>query len=517
MNFEGRKNLSCKAVAGLFPDGLLDKLATVHDELPGDVHMTGGTVRDLLLGRKPADIDLTVVRRAKLWADRLAACTGGTYVELGRDEDAARVVWQGLDVDFSSFREGAASIDQELHKRDITVNSMALPIHGLLHDPTCANHETLPVIDPVGGIRDLEQQLVRMTSRDSFHSDPLRMLRVFRFAAVLGFTVDPDTGKQIHLHRQEIERVSPERVAHELDLIMGSGRAHQAFIGMRECGLLWEILPELQAGVGMDQPASHHLDVFEHSLEALHQMELVLADPGSYFPENRVVMEKYLQTGRRPVQLKWAALFHDVGKPATYGINEDKGGRITFYNHDLQGADIFTSIARRLRWSNEDTAVVARLIASHMRPFFLANNQRQGNLSLKACLRLVKSIEDHLPGLFLLAMADALAGKGDGSPEEMEREVVDLFQRLVQVEQENVAPVRTAAPLITGKDLISELHLSPGPLFRRILTQVEEAHMEHTITTRKQALALAAECAEKEATQNRDIKSTEPRMDTDNH
>jgi poly(A) polymerase len=509
MALENTKNISCKAVAGLFPGGLLEKLAEVHAELPGDLYMTGGTVRDLLLGRQSADIDLTVVHRAKQWADRLADCCGGTYVELGREEDAARMVWQGVDVDFSSFREGASSIDEELHKRDITVNSMALPIHGLLLDPTCRKHETLPVIDPVGGIRDLDQQLVRITSKHSFHSDPLRMLRVFRFAAVLGFSIDSNTLHLVHLHRQEIERVSPERVAHELDLIMASGRAHWAFTAMRDCGLLWEILPELQAGVGMVQPASHHLEVFDHCLETLHQMELVLADPGSFFPGNREVMEKYLQPNRRLGQLKWAALFHDVGKPATYGINEDKGGRITFYNHDLQGADIFTGLARRLRWSGADTTVVVRLIRGHMRPFFLANNQRQGTLTLKACLRLVKSIAEHLPGLFLLAMADALAGKGEGSPEAIEREVAGLFDRMYRVEQENVAPVRSALPLITGNDLIKELHLKPGPEFRRILAQVEEAHMENTISTRKQALALARSEAGNQKPETRSRK-TEP-------
>ena len=499
MNDQKQKHISCRAAAALFPGDLLQLLAAVHDDLPGDVYMTGGTVRDLLLGRKPADIDLTVVRRAKQWARRLVEQTGATYVELGREEDAARVVWQGLDVDFSSFREGASSIDEELQKRDITVNSMALPVHGLLHDVDCTDHGRLPVLDPVGGVQDLHDQLIRVTSRESFHSDPLRMLRVFRFAAVLHFAVDADTLEEIRLHRSEIERVSRERVAHELDLIMASDRAHQAFVDMHRCGLLWEILPELQAGAGMDQPASHHLDVFEHCLEALHQMELVLTDPAAYFPENDAEMEQYLQADRRLVQLKWAALFHDVGKPATYGINEDKGGRITFYNHDLQGADIFMSIARRLRWSSRDMKVVARLIAGHMRPFFLANNQRQGSLSLKACLRLVKSIGSHLPGLFLLAMADALAGKGEGSPAEMEQEVSGLFHRLTLVEQEHVVPVQTAPPLITGKDLIDELHLSPGPLFRKILEQVEEAHMEHTIDTRAQALALAAEYAQQNA------------------
>ena len=492
-----RKKISCQAVAGLFPEGLPAKLAAVHAVMPGEVYITGGTVRDLLLGRKPADIDLTVVRGAKQWAELLVEQTGGTYVELGREEDAARVVWQGLDVDFSSFRQGASSIEEELHKRDLTVNSLALPVHGLLHDPGCTHQEYLHVLDSVGGLQDLQDALIRMTSRESFASDPLRMLRVFRFGAVLNFTVDSETLQEIRLQRSSIDRVSRERVAHELDLIMATGRAHQAFVDMYRCGLLWEILPELQAGAGMEQPASHHLDVFEHCLEALRQMELILADLPGYFPKNFQDMEQYLQSERRIIQLKWAALFHDVGKPATYGINEDKGGRITFYNHDLQGADIFAAIARRLRWSSRDTKVVAQLIAGHMRPFFLANNQRQGELTLKACLRLVKSIGGHLPGLFLLAMADALAGKGEGSPAEMEQEVSDLFQRLTRIEQEHVTPVQAAPPLITGKDLIKELHLSPGPLFRIILDQVEEAHMEHTINTREQALELAAEYVEK--------------------
>jgi poly(A) polymerase len=498
--------IACSAVTALFPPGLLEHLARIHDTLPGDVYMTGGTVRDLVLGRQPADIDLTVVRRAKQWARLLAEQTGGTFVELGREEDAARVVWQGLDVDFSSFREGASSIDEELHKRDITINSMAVAVHGLLHDPGCATHDFCKVIDPVCGLQDLEKRLVRMSSQASFSSDPLRMLRVFRFAAVLDCTVDPETLEQVRLQRETIHKVSAERVAHELDLIMGSTRAAAAFAAMADCGLLWEILPELRAGVGMDQPASHHLDVFSHCLEALRQMELVLADPAEYFPDNAAEMRHYLARERRDVQLKWAALFHDIGKPATYGINEDKGGRITFYNHDLQGADIFTALAGRLRWSSRDTRLVARLITAHMRPFFLANNQRQNNLTLKACLRLVKSIGDDLPGLFLLAMADALAGKGVGSPQDIEREVAGLFRKLRQVEEEHVQPVRAAPPLITGRDLINELHLTPGPGFRRILDQVEEAHMEGQIVSRQQALALAGELASQD---------DEPRMDTE--
>ncbi|XCN75174.1 MAG: HD domain-containing protein [Candidatus Electrothrix aestuarii] len=484
-------------IAALFPGDLLEQLAIIHKDIGGEVYLVGGSVRDLVLGRSPGDLDLTVSHNAELWAEQLRNLTGGTYVELGREEDAARIVLrQGLDVDFSSFRSGAQSIVEDLELRDITVNALAVPVYGLLAQDWRDEDELL-VIDPTGGLTDLKQQQIRVISEKSFADDPLRMLRVFRFAAVLDFIVMPETLEQVWLQRESVERVAKERVAYELDLIMGSPRAHQAFSAMRDCGLLWQVLPELQAGQGMNQPASHHLDVFEHCLEALNQMERVLAGLERYFPETSSVMERYLEGKHRRVQLKWAALLHDVGKPYTYGINEAKGGRITFYNHDLRGADILTEIARRLRWAKEDTSVIARLIAGHMRPFFLANNQRQDRLTLKACLRLVRKIGEHLPGLFLLAMSDALAGKGEASPEDIEQEVAGIFFRLLKVEEEHVVPVRTAPALITGKDLIDELGLTPGPLFRILLERVEEAHMEHRISTREEALALASSEARK--------------------
>lgn len=493
------KKIACSRVQALFSPELLDHLSGIAGRRPKGIYLAGGTVRDLILGRTPADVDITVACHAKAWAGELARLTGGAFVELGREEDAARVVCQSQVIDFSSFRAGAVSIDQELTKRDLTINALGLCIDPVFDGSGCVQGMEFPVIDPLQGVGDLATGVVRVCSKQSLTDDPLRMLRVFRFAATLGFDIVPETLTEVCRHRERIAQVAVERIAHELDLIMASARAYPAFVRMAGTGLLFEILPELRAGVGMEQPASHHLDVFDHLLETLHQMERIQDDPGRYFPGYRAVMEEWLHQGNRSRQLKWAALLHDVGKPATFGINEDKGGRITFYNHDLQGADIFSALAGRLRWSKEGTRGVAELIASHMRPFFLANNQRQGNLTLKACLRLVRKIGDKLPGLFMLAMADALAGKGEGSPEEMEQEVAGLFERLWRVRQEYVAPVCSAPPLLSGHDLIKELHLEPGPLFRIILEQVEEARMEHRISTRKQALELAAGYAEAES------------------
>ena len=490
-----QKSIAAHCVTAIFPPGLLDKLAAVQHELGGAIYLVGGTVRDLLLGRRPGDLDLTIASQPKCWAERLRQRTGGACVELGREEGTFRIVTpQEIVLDFSGFRKGAVCIEDDLRRRDLTGNALAVPLHDLLHDRSLAQ---LPVLDPTSGLADLAQQRIRSISEQNLIDDPLRLLRVFRFAAALGFAVEPETLAQVRQCCPLLNKAAKERIAYELDAIMAADRAHSAFLALRDCGLLWEILPELRAGVGMAQPASHHLDVFEHCMEALRQMELVLADLPGYFQENSAVMEEYLAAAaKRRVQVKWAALLHDIGKPVCFGSKKD--GRITFYNHDLRGAGIFTAFSRRLRRSREDTEATARLIEGHMRPFFLANNQRKGKLTLRACLRLIRKADEQLPGLFLLAMADALAGKGETSPEAIEEEVSSLFKHLLRIWQERVTPVQTAPPLLTGYDLINELGLVPGPLFRTILDNIEEAQMEHTVSSRAEALALAAAIAAKQ-------------------
>ena len=416
--------------------------------------------------------------------------TGGTFVPLGREEDAARMVWRGRDHDFSSFREGAVTIEQELLKRDLTVNSMALSLEALLNGGDQADAFT-EVIDPAGGLQDQADGLIRVTSESAFAGDPLRLLRVYRFAAVLGFAVERQTADQVARERERIVNVAGERIGSEMKLIMGSGRAHETCRAMAESGLLFTVIPELRAGIGMEQPASHHLDVFGHSLAALCAMEQVQRQPADYFRDAFGSMAEFIELPGRRIQLCWAALLHDLGKPVSLTIDEDRGGKITFYNHDRAGAELVEGLGRRLRWSGEDLRTIAELVRQHMRPFHLGNVQRKGELSLKACLRLIRRLGPLLPGLFLLGMADALAGKGEKRPQEIEREVDALFSRLEQVRHEYVLPVRTGPPLITGRDLIEELGLEPGPLFREILERVEELQMEKQISGREQALAWA--------------------------
>lgn len=487
------EHLSGRQIRMLLPRWLQTHLADLLGEMGGELYLAGGVVRDLLLGTVPADIDCTVPEGAKIWAGKLAALTGGAYVVLGRDEDAGRVVSRKTIVDFSSFRQGAATIMEELTRRDLTVNALALRIDALLAERDATAERVIPILDPTGGREDLAQGRIRAASTDSFTSDPLRLVRVFRFAANLNFTIDAETLELVGRQRRLLVASSPERIAHELDLIMASAHAHAAFAAMATTGLLWEIIPELGTGAGMAQPKSHHLDVWQHNLETLRQMEQIVAAPSVFFPDCREKVAAYLTGERREVRLKWAALLHDLGKPATFALNAEKGGRITFYNHDLVGAEMFRAVARRLRWSNEDTEQVAHLIAHHMRPFHLANIARGNNLTLRAGIRMIRKIGIELPGIFLLSMADALAGQGVERIEGMEKELADLYRHLEQVRAEHVEPVQSAPPLLTGRDLIQVLHLRPGPIFKEILAAIEEARMEGTVADYAGALRLAKE------------------------
>jgi poly(A) polymerase len=482
--------LEGREVLAVLPHWLRRHLARLLLELGGELYLAGGVVRDLLLGLTPADIDLTVPAGATIWAAKLAALTGGAYVALGRGEDAARVVSGATTIDFSSYREGAATIEEDLRLRDLTVNALALRLDPLLADPATADGEQVALIDPAGGREDLAQGLIRIAGPESFSSDPLRLLRVFRFAAGLGFTVDADTLAQVARQRELLARPAPERIAHELDLIMASNRACAAVAAMAETGLLWAIIPELAAGIDMAQPESHHLDVWRHNLETLCQIGRVLEAPEAWFPHCGQEMAAYLGGERRRQRLQWAALLHDLGKPATFAVNPAKGDRITFYNHDRAGSEMFRAFARRLRWSNEDTERVAHLIREHMRPFHLANVARTGHLTLRAAIRLIRKAGGDLPGLFILAMADSLAGQGVARIEDMERELAELYAHLERVRVEHVEPVRSGKPLLTGRDLIDVLHLPPGPLFKRLLVEVEEARMEGRVADYEGALQL---------------------------
>jgi poly(A) polymerase len=412
-------------------------------------YFVGGCVRDLLLGRPPADFDVATSAPP----DQVLALFEKTFA-VGAHFGVVLVCTGEIVTEVATFRSDAAYSDgrhpdavrfsnipeEDVKRRDFTINGMML-------DP--ANDA---VLDWVGGIQDLNAGLIRAIGDPGkrFTEDKLRMLRALRFAARFAFELDPATARAIDRLAAEVRQVSRERVRDELTRMLTEGHARRAFELLDSTGLLVQVLPEVVRLKGVKQPPQYHPegDVWVHTLLLLQGL------PAGC-----------------PAALAWAALLHDIGKPATFRVAPD---RIRFDGHVEAGIRIAEEICRRLRFPNHETEQVLSLIANHMR---FADVRKMKESTLKRFFRL-----EHFDQHLALHRLDCLASHGSLELYEFAR------QRFETLPEQQVRPPL----LLTGKDLI-EAGYRPGPQFSKMLAMAEDAQLEGVVTTRDQALAFIEE------------------------
>jgi poly(A) polymerase len=445
-------------------------------------YLVGGTVRELALGGAIPDLDLAVSAGALALAQSLADALGGTFVLLDEKERTARVVWQEEILDLAEFR--APSLEGDLRGRDFTINALALDLEGVV-----AGDRPVDLIDPLGGLEDLSRGLIRLVSEENLASDPLRLLRAYRFAATHGFRLTPETRAAIARQAGKFSRVAGERVRQELFIFLAAPRAAVWLADMAQLNLLFQIFPELADLVDVPQNGFHHLDVFRHSLETVNQVEEVLHEPSRYFGELAREISRYAQSPVKRVLLKLGGLFHDIGKPQVQA-RRTQPERYTFYHHERVGVEIFETTAARLRLSTVEARTVIHFIRWHMRPFLLLPAFRQGRLTMRALGRMVRAARPELPGCFVVAMADSLAALGRQKPADAEAVLADLADEAYRFLIERLEPQEHLPRLLTGHDLQKILGLRPGPRFKRLLSAVEEAQWEGRVTNREEALNL---------------------------
>ena len=421
-------------------------------------YFAGGCVRDLLLGREPADYDVatdaTPQQVMEIYPKSLAVGAQFGVVLVPMTETGAPLTGEGprrskSTVEVATFRSDIGYSDgrhpdevrftkdprEDAQRRDFTINGMML-------DPL-----TNEVLDFVGGRDDLKAGIVRAIGvpEQRFAEDKLRMLRAVRFAARFDYRIDSTTFHAIQDLASKIHQVSQERVREELTKMLTEGRARPAFVLLDESKLLREVLPEVSAMKGVEQPPQFHPegDVFVHTLLLLENLE-----PGC------------------SKTLAWGALLHDVGKPATFRAAAD---RIRFDGHVDVGVRIAAEICRRLRFSNVETEQIVALVDNHMR---FGHVFRMKESTLKRFLRL-PDFAEHLA----LHRLDSLASHG----------MLDAYEFVQQqvraIPPEAIHPV----PLVTGADLIAEGY-KPGPRFREILDAVEDAQLEGRLASSEEAM-----------------------------
>ena len=437
-------------------------------------YLVGGCVRDLLLGREPADYDVTtdatpdevmgifpetyavgaqfgvVLVPQPISVSSASSGVIGSDVTHGGHRAAnqtasakagcVEVATFRSDIGYSDGRHPdqvrfSKSPQEDVERRDFTIN-------GLMLDPMTGR-----VLDFVGGQQDLKAKIVRAIGDRElrFVEDKLRMLRAVRFAARFGYTIEPETFTAIRKLAPGIRQVSRERVRDELTKMLTEGHAREAFLLLDETGLLREVLPEISAMKGVRQPAEFHPegDVFVHTLLLLEE----LPNPC-------------------PPALAWGALLHDVGKPPTFRVAPD---RIRFDDHVDVGVKMAEEICRRLRFSNDDTEQILALVANHMR---FAHVARMKESTFKKFVRM-PHFEQHIE----LHRLDCRASHGDLTSYNFTRE------RIASIPAETIRPT----PLISGDDLIVAGYL-PGPRFKEILSQVEDAQLEGRLRSKDNAM-----------------------------
>jgi poly(A) polymerase len=433
--------------------------------------IVGGAVRDILIGKSFNDLDLVVERNAEELAKRLAKDLGFTFVELSREFGVYRVAnpWAVIDI---SLQQGE-TIEEDLKLRDFTINAMAIPVESLFED-------RIYFIDPFLGYVDLKEKRVRGIAEENIVADPLRILRGYRLFAKGYGLLERKTREWFAKHAKSLILSAPERIFHELELILLTDRAYEAFCLMDEDGVLEVIFPEVNPCRNVPQPEFHHLDVWGHMLESLKWAEAILKDPEAYL--GRSLPKDLKEDKDFIISVKLASIFHDLGKGYTFKQTEEG---IVFYGHEKVSSDLALKIAERLRFKRDLGERIALLVKSHMRPCQLFTEFEKGALTIRAKRNLIKDVP-YLWELFIVAMADSLASRGVDKEPDYEDRLRTFFHHLFSFKEE-VERVEKRERVLTGRDLI-ELGFKPGPIFSEILTTVELKVLEGEIKTKKDAV-----------------------------
>ncbi|RPH97546.1 MAG: HD domain-containing protein [Calditrichaeota bacterium] len=430
---------------------LFDSLSSVSSSLEMPIYLVGGYVRDRLLKRADhKDIDFVVVGDGPLFAEKAADHLGASNVTIYRQFGTAMIHYRGRILEFVGARKESyrgdsrkptvqsADLETDLSRRDFTINAMAVSLNQ-------SNYGEL--IDPFKGLEDLQRGILRtpLEPARTFFDDPLRIMRAIRFACQLGFEIESVTKDALTTEAHRLKIISQERITDELSKILHSEKPSIGFRLMESTGILDIILPEIAAMRGVEQMGKHrHKDVFNHTIQVVDN----LAKVSDHLP------------------LRFAALYHDVAKPATKAFDQQAGW--TFHGHEEVGARMFRRFGGRLRLSKELIEYVCKMIRLHLRPIHLSLE----GVTDSAIRRLIFLAGDDIDDLMMLCRADITSGNA----ERVKKHLANfdyVVRRVSEVEEKD--RLRNFQPPVNGDEIMKVLGLSPGPLVGQIKNAIEEA------------------------------------------
>ncbi|MBE9504658.1 MAG: HD domain-containing protein, partial [Proteobacteria bacterium] len=467
-----------KALFSLRNSNIFINLYSVVKKMNVNVYLVGGGLRDLTEHSRWSDIDFAVENYCEEIAREFAHKSNGTFFSLGAEHKCYRVVVNEKDkiveLDFTPFR--GVTIDDDLKKRDFTINAMALSIAALFEE------KAPEIIDLFCGVSDFKQGVLRLISDDAIDEDPLRMLRGFRLAAAFSLTIDDKLLNLFGDKRALLKQVSPERIRTELFKTLASDSSTPYIKQMLYVNLLQQIVPEIDSWTCQDEKDDLQLDLLTHSLKTLEYVESILQEEYSLFTafaaEINDHLSQQLEYGiNRRSMLKFAAFLHDSGKPCSL---RTEGSKLSFYGHDEEGAKINSDIAKRLKVGKSGRRVLSNITKHHMRVLHLS---KVDSITKRAMDRFVRDCGDETLEILLLALADTWATRDERKLEytDVERTIERLLERYFESKGEEVPQ------FLTGRDVMDLLGIEEGTEVGKYLDQLREEELAGRVDSREDA------------------------------
>ena len=455
--------------------------ARAHKE---SLYLVGGFVRDIYLHRskKDPDIDFCMRKGAIAFGKGLARSLKCAFIVLDEAHGCCRLVTREgsvtYTIDIADFR--AATLEKDLSLRDFSVNSVCIELSGLIEceDPASS------VIDLYNGRADIKRKQLRILYKNAFKDDPLRILRAFSLAAVLGFKIHNESLALVRRTAGLLKDVSQERVRDELFKVLETGNAATWLGALDKHGILEVIFPEIRAMKRIRRAGKARIDVWQHTFDTVARLEELCcrlqrnADVAGY-------MAACVGGGRSVYALmKLAALLHDAGKPRTFRYAQ---GKVSFYGHERIGSRMVTDISRRLKLSNDEQRWMSRVTFMHLRPGYMAT---MAAVTPRAIFRFFRDAGIESVAILLLALADERATEGYEVVEKIRPRYERLIFRLVRLyfARQKASPARR---LVTGHDIMRLGNMPPCASVGRILRELDEFQAVSKTVSRNKVLCYA--------------------------